>query len=112
VASGKVAVPTLCGQASHCHSVTCINNATVSKPKVKFTMRRGRGIIKATSMSRKVSIKDTIYTAGGRTVRSSSLLNPTRLRAKKNQNLEAERLRLLSMSQVSKCFTRLIQSDF
>ena len=70
----------------------------INDPQAKLTMKKGRGIIKATSMSRKVQIKDTLYTAGGRTVRSSSSLNATKVRARKNDNLEAERLRLLSAS--------------
>jgi hypothetical protein len=37
-----------------------------------------------------------MYTTGGRAVRTSSLLNPTRVRAQKNEEMTAERLRLQS----------------
>lgn len=58
-------------------------------------------MLKATSSSRRISIKDTVYTPGGRAVRANATLNPLRLRARKNEEHEDERLRLQSESQES-----------
>ena len=59
-------------------------------------MKKGRGQIKGTSSSRRVSLKETAYTAGGRAVRTNYLLNPSKIRAAKDQDTTAERRRVRS----------------
>ncbi|KAJ7204100.1 hypothetical protein GGX14DRAFT_569699 [Mycena pura] len=56
-------------------------------------MKRGRGLIKGTSNSAKVSIMGSKYSAGGRLMTSNEILSTSRALDRKNEELEAERLR-------------------
>ncbi|KAJ7077509.1 hypothetical protein B0H15DRAFT_955006 [Mycena belliarum] len=55
-------------------------------------MKRGRGIIKASSNSRKLSIMGSGYSIGGRLIRTSEILSTSRSLDRKNEELNAERL--------------------